>query len=373
MKKKVLFIDRDGTLVKEPSDFQIDSWEKLMFLPGVISNLSKIIKETDFLPVLVTNQDGLGTSQFPMSSFKPIHDFIINTLKNEGITFYEVCIDTTLPEAKAKTRKPNTGMLTSYLSPNFDLKNSLVIGDRITDLELAKNLNCKAILIDNENINLNEASIYRSDLELIVKNWEEIYSHLKQKGRTTTVERITEETKVFVKLNLDGQGIGNISTGIDFFDHMLYQLARHGRFDLTVYCKGDLSVDEHHTIEDTALALGTAFNKALQPKIGIERYGFCLPMDDSLAHVALDFGGRSWLEWDARFNRERIGAMPTEMFFHFFKSFADGAGANIHVKASGHNEHHKIESIFKAFAKSLQKAVSRDSNYTELPTTKGVL
>jgi imidazoleglycerol-phosphate dehydratase / histidinol-phosphatase len=376
--KRVLFIDRDGTLIKEPADEQVDSLEKLVFYPKVIQYLSKICKELEYEIVMVTNQDGLGTAMNPEESFWPIHDFIIETFKNEGIEFAAQFIDRTFPEYNAPTRKPNTGLLTQYFSEEYDLENSYVIGDRLTDVELAKNLGSKGIFINNNtNLGENEVTIRRDELNSFIalesNDWEEIYKFLKAKESTGTITRNTNETKIKIELNLDGTGKSNINTGIAFFDHMLDQIARHGQLDLNINVVGDLEVDEHHTIEDTAIALGELFNTTLENKLGIERYGFCLPMDDCLAQVAIDFGGRNWLVWEADFKREMIGKMPTEMFLHFFKSFTDGAKCNLNIKAEGVNEHHKIEAIFKAFAKSIKMAVKRDVEKMILPSTKGVL
>jgi imidazoleglycerol-phosphate dehydratase/histidinol-phosphatase len=376
--KKVLFIDRDGTIIKEPSDDQIDSFEKLKFYPKVFQYLGKIAKELDFEIVMVTNQDGLGTDIYPEETFWPVHKFIIDAFKAEGIVFKEQFIDRTFAKDNALTRKPNTGLLTKYMSEDYDLKNSFVIGDRLTDIELAKNLGAKGIFInDNTHLGTDEITVKKSELDLYIaletNDWEDIYTFLKAKDRTGTISRNTNETKIEIQLNLDGTGKSNIETGIAFFDHMLDQLARHGQLDLNIKVNGDLEVDEHHTIEDTAIALGEIFNQVLANKLGIERYGFCLPMDDCLAQVAIDFGGRNWLVWEADFKREMIGKMPTEMFMHFFKSFSDGAKCNLNIKAEGTNEHHKIEVIFKAFAKAIKMAVKRDVEKMILPSTKGVL
>lgn len=376
--KKVLFIDRDGTLIKETKDEQIDAFDKLDFYPNVFQYLSKIAKELDFELVMVTNQDGLGTEAFPENTFWPVHDFIIKTFQAEGIIFKEQCIDRTFAKDNASTRKPNTGMLTSYITSEYDLANSFVIGDRLTDMELAKNLGCKGIFINDETyLGTNEISVNQEDLNAYIaletNSWERIYTFLKTRDRTGYLERTTQETQIKMALNLDGTGQSNIQTGIPFFDHMLDQIAKHGQLDLNIQVSGDLEVDEHHTIEDTAIALGNLFEKALGNKLGMERYGFCLPMDDCLAQVAIDFGGRNWLVWEARFKREMIGHMPTEMFMHFFKSFTDGAKCNLNIKAEGTNEHHKIEAIFKAFAKAIKMAVKRDVNKMILPSTKGVL
>ncbi|AQX85437.1 bifunctional histidinol-phosphatase/imidazoleglycerol-phosphate dehydratase HisB [Elizabethkingia bruuniana] len=376
--KKVLFIDRDGTLVLEPEDYQVDSFTKLEFYPEVFQYLSKIAKELDYELVMVTNQDGLGTDVHPEENFWPVHQFIIKALENEDIYFSEILIDKTFPSENALTRKPNTGLLTRYINnPEYDLQNSYVIGDRITDVKLAKNLDSKGIFIANdENLGAEEISKEESleqYIALKTTSWKAIYEFLKLESRTASVERNTNETKIKIKLNLDGTGKSNIQTGLGFFDHMLDQIARHGQMDLDIKVSGDLEVDEHHTIEDTAIALGEVFSTALSNKLGIERYGFTLPMDDCLAQVAIDFGGRNWLVWDADFKREKIGEMPTEMFYHFFKSFTDGARANLNIKAEGQNEHHKIEAIFKAFAKAIKSAVKRDPEKMILPSTKGML
>ncbi len=377
--KKVLFIDRDGTLAIEPPvDYQLDSFEKLEFYPKVFQYLGKIAKELDFELVMVTNQDGLGTPSFPEATFWPVHNFLIKTFEKEGINFKDQIIDRTFARDNAPTRKPNTGLLSHYISSSYDLENSFVIGDRMTDIELAKNLGAKGIFINNDNIEgTDELTVTKDELEnyiaLETKDWSAIYEFLKAKDRTGSISRNTNETKIKIDLNLDGTGKSDISTGISFFDHMLDQIARHGQLDLVVNVIGDLEVDEHHTIEDTAIALGEVFAKTLGNKLGIERYGFYLPMDDCLSQVAIDFGGRNWLVWEADFKREMVGKMPTEMFFHFFKSFTDGAKCNLNIKAEGTNEHHKIESIFKAFAKAIKMAVKRDVEKMILPSTKGVL
>ena len=377
--KKVLFIDRDGTLAIEPPvDYQLDSFEKLEFYPKVFQYLGKIAKELDFELVMVTNQDGLGTPSFPEATFWPVHNFLIKTFEKEGIVFTDQIIDRTFARDNAPTRKPNTGLLSHYISSSYDLENSFVIGDRMTDIELAKNLGAKGIFINNDNIEgTDELTVTKDELEnyiaLETKDWSAIYEFLKAKDRTGSISRNTNETKIKIDLNLDGTGKSDISTGISFFDHMLDQIARHGQLDLVVNVIGDLEVDEHHTIEDTAIALGEVFAKTLGNKLGIERYGFYLPMDDCLSQVAIDFGGRNWLVWEADFKREMVGKMPTEMFFHFFKSFTDGAKCNLNIKAEGTNEHHKIESIFKAFAKAIKMAVKRDVEKMILPSTKGVL
>ena len=379
MKQKVLFIDRDGTMVLEPSDYQLDSFEKLEFYPKVFQYLGKIASELEYELVMVTNQDGLGTDSHPEVNFWPVHNLVMKAFENEGIVFKDVLIDKTFPHENAPTRKPAIGLLTKYINnPYYDLVNSFVIGDRITDVELAKNLGAKAIFINaDEALGSAEISSKREDLDAFIvlqtTDWKAIYEFLKLEDRSASIERKTNETDIYINLNLDGTGKSNIDTGIAFFDHMLDQIARHGQMDLEITVKGDLEVDEHHTIEDTAIALGEVFAKALGNKLGIERYGFCLPMDDCLAQVAIDFGGRNWLVWEADFKREMIGQMPTEMFYHFFKSFSDGAKANINIKAEGTNEHHKIEAIFKAFAKAIKVAVKRDSDKMILPSTKGML
>ena len=377
--KKVLFIDRDGTLAIEPPvDYQLDSFEKLEFYPKVFQYLGKIAKELDFELVMVTNQDGLGTDSFPEATFWPVHNFLINTFEKEGVVFTEQIIDKTFSKDNALTRKPNTGLLTHYFSELYDLENSFVIGDRLTDIELAKNLGAKGILINNNNTEgEDEITVAKEELRKFIaletNDWSEIYEFLKVKERTGSSTRNTNETKIEIDVNLDGTGKSTIATGIAFFDHMLDQIARHGQLDLNIQVQGDLEVDEHHTIEDTAIALGELFAKTLGNKLGIERYGFCLPMDDCLAQVAIDFGGRNWLVWEADFKREMVGKMPTEMFMHFFKSFTDGAKCNLNIKAEGTNEHHKIEAIFKAFAKAIKMAVKRDVEKMILPSTKGML
>jgi imidazoleglycerol-phosphate dehydratase / histidinol-phosphatase len=368
--KKLLFIDRDGTLIAEPKDFQIDSFAKLKFLPNVITYLGKIARELDFELVLVSNQDGLGTESFSEETFYPVQNFMLQTLANEGINFAESHIDRSFESENSPNRKPDIGMLTKYFNGNYDLANSYVIGDRLTDCKLASNLNSKAIFIKNPNF---EAPQVDETIKLIANDWREIYEFLKLPPRLILHRRTTNETDILVEINLDGNGKSNIHTGLAFFDHMLEQLARHGKIDLQIDCKGDLQIDEHHTIEDVAITLGEAFSIALKDKRGMERYGFCLPMDDCLAQVAIDFGGRNWIVWEADFKREKIGEMPTEMFFHFFKSFSDKALCNLNIKAEGTNEHHKIEGIFKAFAKAIKMAVKRDLNDNNLPSTKGSL
>lgn len=362
--KKVLFIDRDGTLVKEPPvDYQLDSLEKLEYYPGVFQLLSRIVKEFDYELVMVTNQDGLGTTSFPEEDFWPAQNKIIQAFENEGIMFSEVLIDGSLPEEILPTRKPGTGMLTHYIKGDYDLTNSFVIGDRLTDVQLAKNLGAKAIYLNKENC---------EDAELTTESWEEIYRLLKSLGRKAAVTRKTSETEITITVDLDGTGKSDISTGLDFFDHMLEQLSRHGMMDLSIQAKGDLNIDEHHTIEDVAITLGETMLMAMGSKKGIERYGFTLPMDDCLAQVAVDFGGRAWLVWDTEFKREKIGEMPTEMFIHFFKSFSDSAKCNLNIRAEGKNEHHKIEAIFKAFAKAIKVAVAQTQQFI-IPSTKGSL
>ncbi len=378
--KKVLFIDRDGTIIKEPADYQIDSLDKFTFYPQVIFYLAKIAKELDYELVMVTNQDGLGTDAYPEENFWPIQNFLIKTLKNEGVEFNDILMDRSFPIENSLNRKPNTGLLEEKYLKNieYDLENSFMIGDRMTDIEFAYNFGGKGIFIDtHQELGNDELKNDKNELEKIIElktgSWEEIYEFLKLNDRTSEIQRKTNETDINIKLNLDGTGKSNISTGIAFFDHMLDQLSRHGQMDLEIDVKGDLEVDEHHTIEDTAIALGELFSKALGNKLGIERYGFCLPMDDCLAQAAIDFGGRNWLVWEADFKREMIGKMPAEMFYHFFKSFTDGAKANLNIKAEGTNEHHKIEAIFKAFAKAIKMAVKRDAEKMILPSTKGML
>lgn len=374
--KKILFIDRDGTLALEPSDYQLDSLEKLIFYPEVFTYLGKIAREMNFELVMVTNQDGLGTDSFPENTFLPTHNFLLKSFENEGIVFDEILIDKSFPEDNLPTRKPKTGLLNKYLdAKKYDLKNSFVIGDRLTDMELALNLGSKGIYLFNKDMPELDQLTPKLNEVIVLKTpeWKDIYSYLKLEQRIVKKKRTTQETNIDIRLNLDGTGKGNIKTGIPFFDHMLDQLARHGGMDIDLNVKGDLDVDEHHTIEDTAIVLGEAFATALGNKLGIERYGFCLPMDDCLAQVAIDFGGRNWLVWNAEFKREMIGKMPSEMFMHFFKSFSDGAKANLNIKAEGVNEHHKIEAIFKAFAKAIKSAIKRDPQKMILPSTKGRL
>lgn len=378
--KKVLFIDRDGTLINEaPPTYQLDSFDKLEFYPNMFTWMRRIATELDFELVMVTNQDGLGTASFPEDTFWPVHNFVMKSLQNEAIIFSDVKIDTTFPKDNAPTRKPGTGMLITYLNnPDYDIAGSFVIGDRITDIQLAKNLGCKGIWLNNDP-NLGAAEItdavkeLSSTIVLETTQWKKIYEYLKLGQRIIKSERNTNETKISIEINLDGTGKSSINTGLNFFNHMLDQLSRHSSIDLSITTSGDLHIDEHHTIEDTAIALGEVFKLALGNKKGIERYGFCLPMDDCLAQVAIDFGGRSWLVWDAAFKREKIGDVPTEMFYHFFKSFSDAAKSNLNIKVEGENEHHKIESIFKALAKSIKMAVARNVDNMQLPSTKGVL
>ena len=376
MQKKVLFIDRDGTLILEPPvDFQVDSLEKLSFYPKAIRNLYLIASRLDYELAMVTNQDGLGTPSFPEDTFWPAHNKMLETLKGEGIVFEKIFIDRSFPEENAPTRKPRTGLLTDYFHESYNLTDSLVIGDRITDVELAKNLGCKAILVQPAETGkqlLQEKGL-QDHCVLISPDWDEIAAFLFRAERTATITRSTSETSIHIELNLDGSGQCNIHSGLHFFDHMLEQIGRHSGCDLTIEVSGDLHVDEHHTIEDTGLALGEAFKKALGDKRGIDRYGFCLPMDDVLAQVAIDFGGRPWLVWDAEFKREKVGDMPTEMFHHFFKSFSDTSLSNLNIKAEGQNEHYKIEGIFKAFAKAIKAAIRKDPFSNQLPSTKGVL
>ncbi|MCD7901239.1 MAG: bifunctional histidinol-phosphatase/imidazoleglycerol-phosphate dehydratase HisB [Bacteroides sp.] len=374
MKKKVLFIDRDGTLVLEPPvDYQLDSLEKLEFYPKVFRNLHFIRTKLDFEFAMVTNQDGLGTTSFPSDTFWPAHNKMLKTFERQGITFDKIFIDPSLPEDNALTRKPRTGMLTEYIdNPDYDLPGSFVIGDRTTDVELAKNLGCKAIYLQDSTEQLKEKGLEEFCV-LATTNWDVITEFLFAGERKSSIQRTTKETDIWIEINLDGNGACNIATGMGFFDHMLEQIGKHAGIDLTIQVKGDLEVDEHHTIEDTAIALGECINQALGSKRGIERYGYALPMDDCLCQVCLDFGGRPWLVWDAEFHREKIGEMPTEMFLHFFKSLSDSAKMNLNIKAEGQNEHHKIEGIFKALARALKMAIKRDIYQYELPSTKGVL
>ncbi|HRP57561.1 bifunctional histidinol-phosphatase/imidazoleglycerol-phosphate dehydratase HisB [Agriterribacter sp.] len=380
MAKRILFIDRDGTLIYEaPPTYQLDAFEKLTFYPHMFEYMTKIAKELDYELVMVTNQDGLGTDAFPEDTFWPLHNLVMKSLEGEYIFFSAVHIDRTYPHENAPTRKPATGMLTQYLNnADYDIARSFVIGDRITDIQLAKNLGCRGIWLNND-ASLGAAEIsdkvaaLQDTIALETTEWSKIYEFLKLGQRSVTRERNTNETKISVALNVDGSGKADISTGIGFFDHMLEQIARHGKVDLSVHAKGDLHIDEHHTIEDTGIALGEAFAKALADKRGMERYGFALPMDEADAKVLIDFGGRNWLVWNAEFKREKIGEMPTEMFYHFFKSFSDAAKCNLNIECRGDNEHHKIEAIFKAFAKAIHMAVKRDPLSNYLPSTKGVL
>lgn len=376
--KNVLFIDRDGTLALEPEDEQVDSFAKLQFYPKSLYYLAKIAAELDFELVMVTNQDGLGTTSHPEENFWPVHNFLISTFAGEGVVFSDVIIDRTFAKDNAPTRKPGTALLGKYLNGDYDLKNSFVIGDRLNDVLLAKNLGAKAIFLrQNDALGSNEGMDKVENLADIIaletKNWEDIYTFLRAGARKVSHQRKTNETDISIALDLDGTGKAKIHTGLNFFDHMLDQIARHGGMNLEILAKGDLHIDEHHTIEDTGIALGEAFAQAIGNKLGIERYGFCLPMDDCLAQVAIDFGGRSWIVWQADFKREKVGDMPTEMFFHFFKSFSDAAKCNLNIKAEGDNEHHKIEAIFKAFAKAIKMAIKRDAEKMVLPSTKGLL
>ncbi len=376
--KKLLFIDRDGTLIKEPEDEQIDSFEKLDFYPEIFKYLGKIVEKDEFELIMITNQDGLGTDAFPEDTFWPVQNFVVKTFENEGIVFKDILIDRTFPHENADTRKPKTGLVKPYLNGNYDIKNSFVIGDRLTDVELAKNMGCQGIYI-NQHRGLGDKELESTTSELNqyialeTQSWKTIYEFVVLGNREITHSRHTKETQIDISLNLDGTGKFKAQTGLAFFDHMLEQIARHALVDLDIKVNGDLQVDEHHTIEDTAIALGEAFKKAIGNKLGMERYGFYLPMDDALAKVAIDFGGRAWLVWDAKFKREYVGDMPSEMFMHFFKSFSDAAHANLNIKAKGKNEHHKIESIFKGFARAIKAAIKRDTEKIVLPSTKGTL
>lgn len=378
--KKVLFIDRDGTLIKEaPPTYQIDSWEQLEFYPLAFTYMHKIATELHFEMVMVSNQDGLGTPGFPEDHFMPLHQHVLTSFANEGVHFSKVHIDRSFAHENTASRKPGTGMLLEYLNnQQYDIPNSFVIGDRITDVQLAKNLNCKAIWLNNDpSLGAGELSdavaALRAFVALETTSWKDIYEFLKKDERTFTHSRTTSETDIAITVNLDGSGKADIHTGLGFFDHMLHQIARHGAIDLKIEAKGDLHIDEHHTIEDTGIALGEAFRKALGNKRGIERYGYALPMDEAEAKVLIDFGGRNWIVWNTSFSREKVGDMPTEMFFHFFKSFSDAARCNLNIECRGENEHHKIEAIFKAFAKAIKMAVKRDPSSNQLPSTKGVL
>jgi imidazoleglycerol-phosphate dehydratase / histidinol-phosphatase len=378
--KRVLFIDRDGTLINEaPPTYQLDSFEKLTFYPAMFEYMGKIAREFDYELVMITNQDGLGTESFPEDTFWPLHNLVMKSLEGEGITFSKVLIDRTFPHENAPTRKPATGLVLDYLDKEaYDMENSFVIGDRITDVQLAKNLGCKAIWLNNDpNLGASEISDKVMELRSVIvlesNSWKEVYQFLKSGLREVKHERNTNETKISIELNIDGSGKAEIQTGLGFFDHMLEQIARHGKMDLKITTKGDLHIDEHHTIEDTGIALGEAFGKALADKRGMERYGFALPMDEADAKVLIDFGGRNWIVWNTSFSREKVGDMPTEMFFHFFKSFSDAAKCNLNIECHGDNEHHKIEAIFKAFAKAIRMAVKKDPLSNYLPSTKGVL
>lgn len=377
--KKILFIDRDGTLILEPEDFKIEKFSKLVFYPGAIYWLSKIASELDYEFVMVTNQDGLGTPELPEDEFWQVQKLIVDTYAGEGVHFSDIHIDRSFPHENLPTRKPGIGMLTKYFTGSYDLKNSFVIGDRITDVLLAKNLGCKCIWM-NEGRNSGVSEVgkendltLREYVALESRDWQKIYEYLKGGPRKVLHTRTTKETAITVEINLDGTGKASIETGLNFFNHMLEQIAKHGSIDLNIRAQGDLHIDEHHTIEDTAITLGEAVTLALGDKKGIERYGFCLPMDDALAQVVIDFGGRNWIEWNAVFNREKVGDVPTEMFYHFFKSFSDAAKCNLNIKAEGSNEHHKIEAVFKAFAKAIKMAVKRDLNNMQLPSTKGII
>ena len=378
--KKILFIDRDGTLIKEnPPTYQIDSWKKLEFYPFAFTYMQKIASELDYELVMVSNQDGLGTNKFREEDFLPIHKHILTSFENEGVHFDAVHIDKTTVDENLPTRKPGTGMLLEYLnSDQYDIQNSFVIGDRITDVQLAKNLGCRAIWLNNDSsLGGAEVKDAENDLKAVIAletpDWKYIYEYLKLGERVVVHTRTTNETAINIEVNLDGTGKATIKTGLHFFDHMLEQIARHGMIDLTIESKGDLHIDEHHTIEDTGIALGEAFAKALGNKRGIERYGFALPMDEAEAKVLIDFGGRNWIVWNASFHREKVGDVPTEMFFHFYKSFSDAAKCNLNIECKGENEHHKIEAIFKAFAKAIKMAVKKDISNNSLPSTKGVL
>lgn len=378
--KKVLFIDRDGTLILEaPPTFQIDHFDKLTFYPGVFQHLSRIVREFDFELAMVSNQDGLGTDSFPLHTFEPVHQHIIKTLSGEGIVFDEIFIDPSMPEENSPSRKPGTGMLKKYLdTSDYDLAGSYVIGDRLTDVQLAFNLGSKCILINNpEGVGALDVADLPAELQetivLETRDWASIHAFLKNGLRKVNHNRNTSETKISIQLDIDGSGKSNIHTGLGFFDHMLDQIARHGKMDLQIQVQGDLHIDEHHTIEDTGIALGEAMYLALSDKRGMERYGFALPMDEAEAKVLIDFGGRNWIVWNAAFSREKVGDMPTEMFFHFFKSFSDAAKCNLNVECKGDNEHHKIEAIFKAFAKAIRMAVKKDPFHDALPTTKGII
>ena len=373
--KKVLFIDRDGTLIREPqTDYQVDSLEKFSFYPGVIRYLIKIVQELDYVLVMVTNQDGLGTDSYPEETFWPYQELAVKTLSEQGIKFEDIYIDRSFEKDGSPYRKPGTAMLTKYIDGPYDMSQSFVLGDRWSDIQLAKNLGAKGIFINEyDGKNVQASDELRDSTALITDSWSDVYTMLKKQDRQSHLVRATNETNIIVHLNLDGSGESMINTGLNFFDHMLDQIAKHGQMDLIVKAKGDLEIDEHHTIEDTAIALGQAFKEALGKKVGIQRYGFALPMDDCLAQVALDFGGRPWIEWDAQLDREYVGDMPTEMVYHFFKSFSDNADCNLNIKVEGDNEHHKIESIFKAFARAIRMGKAIDKSSDEMPSTKGVI
>ena len=373
--KKVLFIDRDGTLIREPqTDYQVDSLEKFSFYPGVIRYLIKIVQELDYVLVMVTNQDGLGTDSYPEETFWPYQELTVKTLSEQGIKFEDIYIDRSFEKDSSPYRKPGTAMLTKYIDGPYDMSQSFVLGDRWSDIQLAKNLGAKGIFINEyDGKNVQASDELRDSTALITDSWSDVYTMLKKQDRQSHLVRATKETNIIVHLNLDGAGESMINTGLNFFDHMLDQIAKHGQMDLIVKAKGDLEIDEHHTIEDTAIALGQAFKEALGKKVGIQRYGFALPMDDCLAQVALDFGGRPWIEWDVQLDREYVGDMPTEMVYHFFKSFSDNADCNLNIKVEGDNEHHKIESIFKAFARAIRMGKAIDKSSDEMPSTKGVI
>lgn len=375
--KRLLILDRDGIVLSEPpEDYQVDSLEKLEYIPGVFKYLGKIAETLDYELIMITNQDGLGSKSFPEETFWPAHNKMLKALKNEGINFSAVYIDKTFPEENAPTRKPGTALLQSYMdNPEYDLSKSYVVGDRLSDMQLAANLGAKGIWKRSDLFEYDPKKIaaLQGSIALDTREWKDIWEYLRFSNRCTTVSRVTKETSIEIELDLDGSGVSEIDTGIAFFDHMLDQLSRHGGLDLKIEVQGDLEIDEHHTIEDTALALGEAFRKVLSDKRGMQRYGFCLPMDDCLALAAVDFGGRPWCVWEADFKREMIGKMPTEMFFHFFKSFSDAARCNLNIRALGDNEHHKIESIFKAWARAIRQAIRRDPDDFQLPSTKGLL
>jgi len=368
--QKILFIDRDGVIIKEPADYQIDDIHKLSFIPGVFYYLGEIARKLDYILVMVTNQDGLGTDSFLENKFWPIQELVVRTLQGEGISFEQICIDRSFPEDNSPYRKPGTAMLTKYMSDHYDLENSFVIGDRVTDMQLATNLGAKGILLKSD---LHGVTDKMAKYVCNAQSWKDIYQFLISSERKTKAIRITHETNIEGSINLDGSGICEIDTGLPFFDHMLEQIAKHGQIDLYLQTKGDLHIDEHHTVEDTAIVLGKLFHQALGKKAGIQRYGFVLPMDEAKAQVLIDFGGRPWIVWDVIFKREKIGDVPTEMFYHFFKSFSDHALCNLNISASGTNEHHIIESVFKAFAKAILIAKTRNTENMNIPSTKGSL